>query len=90
MVKYELQRSKKPIGNFVMVGYDIKIIKKSELEKHLKDGWIFVRKKYFIITHFLDFWRSLNTDQKISIIIFTIGSIITIIIAVIGWIYFIN
>ena len=36
------------------------------------------------------FWSSLNTDQKIKIIGIMIGSILTLTLAIIGWIYFKN
>lgn len=88
MIKYEITRYK--FDGFSGVTTERKSIKKSKLSKYLNDDWILVRKRYFIITHFLDFWRSLNTDQKINIIIFTIGTIITTALAVIGWIYFID
>ena len=87
MIRYEI---KKYTPSEYGVLKDKKFVKKSNLKEYLNNDWILIRKKYFIITHFLDWWRSLNTDQKISIIGITIGSIITIVLSIIGWVYFIN
>ncbi|CAM1366678.1 protein of unknown function [Tenacibaculum soleae] len=66
MIKYEIKRSKQPVGNFIPVGYDFKNIKKSELDSHLNSGWSFIRKKYFIVTSILDWWKTLKNGEKIA------------------------
>ncbi|WP_417887948.1 hypothetical protein [Zunongwangia sp.] len=66
MIKYEIKRSKQSVGNFIPVGYDFKTIKKSELDSHLNNGWSFIRKKYFIITSILDWWKTLKNGEKIA------------------------
>ncbi|QXP70705.1 hypothetical protein H0I29_00985 [Polaribacter sp. R2A056_3_33] len=66
MIKYELKREKKSDGWMVMIGYDFITVKPSELQKHLDDGWTIIRKKYFIITSFLDWWATLKNGEKIA------------------------
>ena len=73
MVKYEIIKySPSDFG----VLKDKKIVKKSNLNKYLNDDWILIRKRYFILTHFLDFWLGLNTDQKINVIAIITASVI--------------
>ncbi len=67
MIKYELKRMPK-VDGFVMMNFEYKTVNKSEVEKLKKEGWILHRKKFFIVTYLFDFWRNLNTDQKINII----------------------
>lgn len=64
------------VEGFVMMEFEYKIVSKSELNKHTKDGWTLHRKKYFILTYFLDLWLSLNTDQKIAVIAILTASLI--------------
>ena len=67
MIKYELQRPmQQNVPGFVMIGNDFKTVKSSELQKHLDDGWFIVRKRYFLITPFLDWWKKLKNGEKIS------------------------
>jgi effector-binding domain-containing protein len=75
MIKYEIKRIPKVEG-FLMLEYEYITVSKSELENHLKKGWILHRKKYFIFTYLSDFWKGLTTDQKISIIAIITGSVI--------------
>ena len=66
MIKYEIQRPKQSVNGFIMMGYDFKTVRSSELQNHLKDGWKIVRKRYLIITSFIDWWNTLNNNEKIS------------------------
>jgi hypothetical protein len=59
---------------------ETKTIKKSKYKLYKNDGWYVLKKKIFIITQFSDWWRSLNTNQKISIIGIIIASITALII----------
>ena len=65
MKKYELKRPMKSDW-MIMVGNDFKTVKPSELKKHLEDGWIVIRTRYFIITSLLDWWKSLKEGEKIA------------------------
>tara|TARA_R110002096_G_C14434178_1_gene710169 strand:+ start:70 stop:486 length:417 start_codon:yes stop_codon:yes gene_type:complete len=64
MIKYEINR-------FIQIESgphrEVKFISKSELKKFEDEDWFFVRKKYFIITNFLDWWNSFTTVNKIGI-----------------------
>lgn len=64
MIKYEIHK-------FESAEYGVnkltKFVSKSKLEEYKKQDWIFIRKKYFIITIFLDWWNSFTTVNKIGI-----------------------
>ncbi len=64
------------VEGFVMTEFEYKIVSKSELYKYTNDGWALHRKKYCILTYFLDLWLSLNADQKIAIIAILTASVI--------------
>ena len=82
MIKYEIKKMQTSwMGDH---GFKYQTVSKSDLNKHLNEEWSLHRKKYFIITHLLDWWLSLNTDQKIKII----GIIIGIILSILGWLVF--
>jgi hypothetical protein len=50
MKKYKLKRPMKSDGWMLMIGYDFKTVKPSELKNHLDKGWTIIRVRYFIIT----------------------------------------
>ena len=64
MIKYEIHK-------YESAEYGIdkqrKFIKKSELKKYEKEDWFLVRKKYFIITNFLDWWKPISFTNKVAI-----------------------
>lgn len=66
MVKYEIKTL--PESNRWILNYKHKTVTKSELDTYLKQGWTLVRKKYFIITPFLDIWRPISVENRISLI----------------------
>lgn len=66
MVKYEIKTL--PKSNKWILNYKHKTVSKSELDRYLKQGWTLVRKKYFIITPFLDLWRPISVENRISLI----------------------
>lgn len=78
MIKYVIQIDES--DEFGGLNTSIKKIKKSKFKLYEKKGWRLVRKEYFIITYFSDWWRSLNTNHKISIIGIIVASIVAIII----------
>jgi len=78
MIKYQI-RLDKPDG-FGGSTSETKKIKKSKLKLYKNQGWYIVSKEYFIITHSSVWWRSLNTNQRISIIGIIVASITAIII----------
>jgi hypothetical protein len=71
IVKYKVQRAHQNDKNsdLIFIGVEDKVVTKRELPIAIKEGWSVVRKEYFLITHFLDFWRKLDTKEKISITI---------------------
>lgn len=66
MIKYEIKTL--PETNRWILNYKHKTVSKSELDKYLKQGWTLVRKKYLIITPFLDLWRPISVENRISLI----------------------
>lgn len=66
MVKYEIKTL--PKSNKWILNYKHKTVSKSELDRYLKQGWTLVRKKYFIITPFLDLWKPISVENRISLI----------------------
>lgn len=64
MIKYEIHK-------YESAEYGVnkltKFVSKSKLEEYKKQDWLFIRKKYFIITNFLDWWNSFTTVNKIGI-----------------------
>lgn len=56
---------------------ETKFISKSELDKYLKEDWGFVRKKYFIITPFLDWWKPISFTNKVAIFGIILSAILT-------------
>ena len=63
-MKYEIHK-------YETTGYGVnklvKFINKSELEKFKKDDWFFVRKKYFFLTSFLNWWKPISFTNKVAI-----------------------
>lgn len=81
LVRYEIKRhvQNPPDPDFAIIGFfDTKIVFKKHLNKYLSEGWYIHRKHYLLWTPFRDWWLSLTTDQKITIIGIIIGSIISI------------
>ena len=81
LIKYEI---KKHVDNsdssFVIIGvWNKKLVSKKNLQKHLNDGWWVNRKYYVILTPSMDWWNKFDTNQKLTIIGITTGSIIAII-----------
>lgn len=77
--KYEIKRPFKndPNSDVVRIGsYDIKTVSKKEWSKLKDEGWSLIREKYFPFTNIGDFWRDLTKDQKITISLFIITSIL--------------
>ena len=84
MLKKLLVRKPQSHEWMVMVGYDSKIIKKSELNAHLKNGWELVENRYFVYSDLKDRYKKQNDSNKIAIISLTITSIISIIFGIIS------
>jgi hypothetical protein len=66
MIKYEIKKIPYVEG-FVMNEFEYKTVSKSELQSFLKNGWSLHRKKYFIVTNFIDWWKPLSLGNKIAI-----------------------
>ena len=64
MIKYEIHKYEPAEYG---VNKLVKFINKSELEKFKKDDWLFIRKKYFILTSFLDWWKPISFTNKVGI-----------------------
>jgi hypothetical protein len=77
IIKYKVQRPHQndKYSRVVFIGIEDKIVSKKELLFAIKEGWTVVRKEYFLITHFLDFWRKLNTSDRIKTVGITIAII---------------
>jgi len=64
MMKYEIHKYE---NTEYGVNKLVKFINKSELEKFKKDDWLFVRKKYFFLTSFLNWWKPISFTNKVAI-----------------------
>jgi hypothetical protein len=71
MIKYELRKIK-PDGYGGNHVFNVTVTR-ALLKDSLNNDWFIIRRKYFIITSFLDWWKNLSDGNKITFsgIIFT-------------------
>ena len=65
---------------------EVKTVKKSELKKHLNNGWYLHKKLIPLITPFLDWWKPISLTNKIAIIGILIPTIVAVFFGVLTYV----
>ena len=86
MIKYEI---KIPVfenikGIVRKTGFDFKTVNKKQYKEFIEKGWTLHRKKYFIITSFLDWWKTLTSGNKIAVFAIIIPTLVAVLFGVLA------
>lgn len=84
MLKNYLLRKPKRSDWMIMVGYDFKTVKKSEVSNYLENGWEFIEERYIYFSDFKDWFEKSELSNKLAIISLIIGSLLSIIFGLIS------
>ena len=86
MISYEIKTPTFDNSKGVVrkTGFEFKTVSKSELKLYLDKDWVLHRKKYFLITSFLDWFKKLSDSEKIAFFALVIPSVIAIIFGILA------